>query len=169
VFGDCAVVSAVVGDHVTVWVGNVGVVVVVVGATVVVVVVGATVVVVVVGATVVVVVVGATVVVVVVGATSLLTVTRADKALKSPAVVRPSACRVCGPAGVLPGTVTGRLKVPSCNTIVVPSSVGVENNQTFTVDPGLKPTPVTVVSAPEFKMMHELSYEAEPVPVARAM
>ena len=25
VFGDCAVVSAVVGDHVTVWVGNVGV------------------------------------------------------------------------------------------------------------------------------------------------
>ena len=144
-------VSAVVGDHVTVWVGNVGVVVVVVGATVVVVV------------------VGATVVVVVVGATSLLTVTRADKALKSPAVVRPSACRVCCPAGVLPGTVTGRLKVPSCNTIVVPSSVGVENNQTFTVDPGLKPTPVTIVSAPKFKMMHELSYETEPVPKERAM
>ena len=138
-------VSAVVGDHVTVWVGNVGVVVVA-AATVVVVVAGAT---------------GDT--------TSLLTVTRADKALKSPAVVRPSACRVCGPAGVLPGTVTGRLKVPSCNTIVVPSSVGVENNQTFTVDPGLKPTPVTIVSAPKFKMMHELSYETEPVPKERAM
>ena len=141
-------VSAVVGDHVTVWVGNVGVVVVVVVA-------AATVVVVVAGAT------GDT--------TSLLTVTPADTALKSPAAVRPSACRVCDPAGRSPGTVTGRLKVPSCNTIVVPSSVGVENNQTFTVDPGLKPTPVTIVSAPKFKMMHELSYEAEPVPVARAM
>ena len=141
-------VSAVVGDHVTVWVGNVGVVVVVVVA-------AATVVVVVAGAT------GDT--------TSLLTVTRADKALKSPAAVRPSACRVCDPAGRSPGTVTGRLKVPSCNTIVVPSSVGVENNQTSTVDPGLKPAPVTVVSAPEFKMMLELSYVTEPVPVARAM
>ena len=141
-------VSAVVGDHVTVWVGNVGVVVVVVVA-------AATVVVVVAVAT------GDT--------TSLLTVTRADKALKSPAVVRPSACRVCGPAGVLPGTVTGRLKVPSCNTIVVPSSVGVENNQTSTVDPGLKPAPVTIVSKSDFKMMLELSYNAEPVSRARAM
>ena len=151
-------VSAVVGDHVTVWVGNVGVVVVVVVADGTVVVADGTVVV-----------ADGTVVVVVGDTTSLLTVTRADKALKSPAAVRPSACRVCDPAGRSPGTVTGRLKVPSCNTIVVPSSVGVENNQTSTVDPGLKPTPVTVVSAPEFKIMHELSYEAEPVPVARAM
>jgi len=145
------VVSAVVGDHVTVWVGNVGVVVVVVVAD---------------GT---VVVADGTVVVVVGDTTSLLTVTRADKALKSPAAVRPSACRVCDPAGRSPGTVTGRLKVPSCNTIVVPSSVGVENNQTFTVDPGLKPTPVTIVSAPKFKIMHELSYETEPVPKERAM
>jgi len=58
--------------------------------------------------------------------------------------------------------------VPSCNTIVVPSSIGVENNQTSTVDPGLKPAPVTIVSKSDFKMMLELSYNAEPVPVARA-
>lgn len=46
------------------------------------------------------------------------------------------------------GRVTSWVKVPTGDTVVCPSSVGLEKSHSSTVDPGLKPEPETLMPFP---------------------